>query len=896
MLKILIYRLSIQSARHPWWVLFAAAIITASAILASLHLPVYTSRQALLPQNTEVAHRLNRYLETFGASSDLVVVLENAPRSQLESFATELAARLRPQPEIAQATDRLDTGFLHDHLYLILPKDQLAQLEQGLGAAGKMPKLGLEALLASATSATSSPGISGNVDIQKALIGIKGASAFVHEWQRWLDEKLPPKEINFEPMLKAVGAEQLGRGYFSSHDGKMLLLFVHAKATGEDFESLAPLNQRINQVATELSSEYVSRGLTAPHVVLTGLPAIEYEEYIDIERDIKLVIWTAAGLIGALIFLVVRSIPWALAIFIPMGLGAVWSLGFAYLAVGHLTIITSSFLAILFGLGADYGIFTTSQIAEARRAGQPLVEAIGAGIRDSFSAVVTAGGASLLIFGTLSTVAFPGFAELGVIAAGGVLLILISTWLVQPAIYALIPPKIRAAKKAPETSKSRIEIPRYLAIIVVLVAGIAAATGIFSGLKMGFDYDVLALLPRDSKAAEYQRKMVSETDYQSEIVIFTAQTLDEIRHITEEAQKKPSISKIQSISSFFPSDGEQRVEAAHRMADLASQPALRANLTSLSLHGLDSKSFKSIQRLLKESLEKIEDYEEQAFSSGNQPLVQELEELRAGIESLQVSLEKDPETARIRSETLLRALLAVATNGVDQIRDWKYARPISPTDLPDGLRERFVAADGTLAAYAYPAKSVYDPDNLDELMTEVYQVSPEATGFPTTHQVFSKAVVSSFSQGTKSAILVCLAWLALIIRSPKGILIATLPLVIGGGWMLGIMKLAGLHYNYANIIALPLVIALAVDYGVWLSHRWMALKGADPIAIAKDAGRVILLAAGTELAGLGAITLASYRGVSGLGIDITIGLLTCLASTLFIAPAIGLILSSSRKK
>lgn len=895
MLKSFIYRLSIQSASKPWWVLMFAAIVTALAIFASVHLPVYTSRQALLPQDTEVAHRLNRYLETFGASSDLVVVLENAPRSELESFATELATRLRPQPEIAQATDRLDTGFLHDHLYLILPADQLAQLEQGLSAASKMPKLELETLLASVSSATSNGQSSGELDIQKALIGIKGATAFVREWQRWLDEKESPGEVDFDPMLKAVGAEQLGRGYFSSHDGKMLLLFVHAKATGEDFETLAPFNQRITQIATELSREYVSRGLTAPHVVLTGLPAIEYEEYIDIERDIKLVIWTAAGLIGALIFLVVRSVPWALAIFIPMGLGAVWSLGFAYLAVGHLTIITSSFLAILFGLGADYGIFTTSQIAEARRAGKPLIEAIGSGIRDSFSAVLTAGGASLLIFGTLSTVAFPGFAELGVIAAGGVLLILISTWVVQPAIYALIPPQIRAAKVAPEASPSRLKIPRSLAFIIVLLAGSTAALGIRSGLEMGFDYDVLALLPKDSKAAEYQRKMVTETDYQSEIVIFTAHTLEEIRHITEEAQNKPSISKIQSISSFFPSDGAKRVEAAHRMANLALQPAFTQNLMTLSRQGLDGKSFKAIQRLLKQSLEKIEGYEEQAFSSGNQPLVQALEELRAAIESLQVALDKDPETARQRSETLLRALLAGATYGLEQIREWKSARPISPTDLPDGLRERFVAGDGTLAAYAYPAKSVYDPDNLDELMTEVYQVSPEATGFPTTHQVFSKAVVSSFSQGTKAAILVCLAWLALVIRSPKGILIASLPLLIGGGWMLGIMKLAGLHYNYANIIALPLVIALAVDYGVWLSHRWMVLKGEDPIAITKDAGRVILLAAGTELAGLGAITLASYRGVSGLGIDITIGLMTCLASTLFIAPAIGLILSSSRK-
>jgi len=443
MLKSLIYNLSIRSARHPWSVLLAASVVTALALFASVHLPVYTSRQALLPQDTEVAQRLNRYLETFGASSDLVVVLENAPRPELESFAGELASRLRTQPEIAQATDRLDTGFLHDHLYLILPPEQLTQLEQGLIAASKMPKMGIESLLAS-TTLIGKP--AGEVDIQKALLGIRGATAFVQEWQRWLDEKNPSGSIEFDPILKAVGAEQLGKGYFTSHDGKMLLLFVRAKATGEDFETLAPFNQRITQVAAELSKEYVARGLSAPHVVLTGLPAIEYEEYIDIERDIKLVIWTAAGLIGALIFLVVRSVPWALAIFIPMGLGAIWSLGFAYLAVGHLTIITSSFLAILFGLGADYGIFTTSQIAEARRSGKPLVEAIGAGIRDSFTAVLTAGGASLLIFGTLSTVEFPGFAELGIIAAGGVLLILVSTWIVQPAIYALIPPRIRPQK------------------------------------------------------------------------------------------------------------------------------------------------------------------------------------------------------------------------------------------------------------------------------------------------------------------------------------------------------------------------------------------------------------------------------------------------------------------
>lgn len=58
-------------------------------------------------------------------------------------------------------------------------------------------------------------------------------------------------------------------------------------------------------------------------------------------------------------------------------------------------------------------------VADGRGA-PPLVETIAIGIGRSFRAVLTAGGAALVIFGALGTVDFPGFAELGVVAAGGV--------------------------------------------------------------------------------------------------------------------------------------------------------------------------------------------------------------------------------------------------------------------------------------------------------------------------------------------------------------------------------------------------------------------------------------------------------------------------------------------
>ena len=73
------------------------------------------------------------------------------------------------------------------------------------------------------------------------------------------------------------------------------------------------------------------------------------------------------------------------------------------------------------------------------------------------------------------------------------------------------------------------------------------------------------------------------------------------------------------------------------------------------------------------------------------------------------------------------------------------------------------------------------------------------------------------------------------------------------------------------------------------------MKGHTPLQVSLAAGKVIGLAAGTELAGLGAITLASYRGVSSLGVSITIGLLCCLTATLIVAPAIGQLIDSRRK-
>ncbi|MGZ8243176.1 MMPL family transporter [Methylomagnum sp.] len=928
-------QLAEQCARRPWHILTLALLVSLLSVWATAHLPIYTSRQALLPQNTPVAERLNGFLKKFGAASDLIVVLEGAPPAELEAYANTLAERLRAEPEIGQVSERLDVRFLLEHGFLMAPPERLDQFGAALDKLAGMDlpgdTRGLDAALRKGLAWLEKPPPMGDTDLHAAEQSLEALGFFLGEWQRWLTAEAPPTDLEWTRLLAQFGAGELGKGYFTSRDGRLLFLFVHAKNPSEEFEALAPFVERVKTVAADLATEAKAAGRAAPKVGLTGLPAVEYEEYLDVRKDIVFVVTTSAGLIALLILGVVRSVRWALAIFVPMGMGVVWSLGLALLGVGHLTIVTAGFIAILFGLGADYGIFTTSSIAEQRRAGKPLVEAIGLGIGASFHAVFTAGGASVLIFGALTTVDFPGFAELGRVAAEGVLMILIATWMVQPALYALLPPKLkesrglsgaeanqadgkpglgdpvrslrlRSGNEADRLAASpsgsvqrRGTLPRPVAFILVIAAIGSAVAGGVKGFSIPFDYDVLALLPKDSEAAHYQRRMAAESDYQPEVVIFTAKNLAEARRITDEAGKLKTIAKVQSLTNLFPPDADQRLRKARAIGEAVTQADFAEKVIQLERGGMPEKTFGLVKTALDKSLDPIDNFQEQAFSAGHANLVKGLEQVRGSIESLRAALDQNPERGRERSELYFRTLLGTAGSGLGILNTWRKVEPLAPDQLPASLRDRFFAPDGTIAVYAFPAESVYDPANLERLTHDVYSVSPEATGFPVTHLEFSKIVVESFTRGTVLAVVACLIWLMLVLRSLRGFVLAALPLLIGGGWMLGVMALVGIKYNYANIIALPLVIALAVDYGVWFSHRWLELKDHSPFQVSVIAGKVILLAAGTELAGLGAIAMANYRGVSSLGLDITIGLLCCLPATLVVAPAIGQLIDSGRK-
>ena len=885
--------------RHSRLVVSVFAILGALSIWAAFNTPIYTSRRALLPQDADVSQRLNNFLKKFGAASDLIAVLEGAPRETMEAFAADLAVRLGSRPGIRQVTEKIDLLFFFEHAYLLVPTSKLSQFVSilkkliGVPAPADLSNWGVAAGRVEKWLESPPPLSTVDVDLQTAEGSINLLQFFLDEWLRWIEAPQAPSSFAWDVLLDryAKGSSLKNRGFFASRDGRMMFVFITPTSPSEEMDVVIPFIEEVKNTTEALRADYQKQGRQAPTLGLTGLPAVAYEEYTTLQRDILLTIVLSGVSILLLVIFWLGSLRWAMIVFIPMATGVLLSMGLTYLTTGHLTMITAGFTAILFGLGVDYGIFLSYRIQEERAKGGSLEEAIANGCAGAAKAVWTAGSAAVLIFLALANVKLSGYAELGVVAANGVITVLLCTFLLQPVLFHLLSPeppprKLAVENEASSDADATSGLPRWASGLIILVALLACGVGIWAAPRIEFDYDVLSLLPKKSQVAAYQRRMVAESDFQGEVIILTASSLEQARHMATSAAKLPSISQVQTVVDLFPRDSGVKLRLARQLGSVVASSEYLSRIFALGQARFPPDTLERIGASLDKATSLFEEAQEMAFSAGHKQLVVLIEKLLVSTQEIRAKLDEKPERAFLRTEHLFHSLINMAKDSFELIGTWRNASELTPDSLPPALKSRFISPDGDMAIYLFPAKSVYVPANLTQLLKDVYSVSPQATGFPTTHQVFSGMAFQSFREGTLWAVVACALWILFLFKNFQGFFFALLPMVVGGSWMFCCLYLLGMKFNYANLIALPLVMGLAVDYGVWFSHRHLELGHRSPWSVARIAGRAIGLAACTTLFGVLAIAFARYRGMASMGIAVTIGLCCCLTATLLVSPAV----------
>jgi predicted exporter len=121
--------------------------------------------------------------------------------------------------------------------------------------------------------------------------------------------------------------------------------------------------------------------------------------------------------------------------------------------------------------------------------------------------------------------------------------------------------------------------------------------------------------------------------------------------------------------------------------------------------------------------------------------------------------------------------------------------------------------------------------------------------------------------------------LAVLYRDWRLWLIQEVTLLWGVGAMLASMKLFNVPLNLLNVLAFRLVLAIGVDYGIYVLLVWQKARQLehDVAGVVKP----VLLAGLTAVCGFGSLGLARNPSLSGLGIACGIGIFWTLIATIF---------------
>jgi predicted RND superfamily exporter protein len=601
--------------------------------------------------------------------------------------------------------------------------------------------------------------------------------------------------------------------------------------------------------------------------------------------------------VSLLTLLVFRWKTHALLVLLALAVGVVWSFGAVRLELGYLNLITSAFISTLVGVGVAYGIHPVSEYELQGAHTGNLLETVRESYRRTGPAVAAAGLTTAVAFLSIMLMRFRGFAELGLVAGVGVLLCLGSAMVCLPAILLLYGRWRRDRDTERRDSPRPLDrlwlermagrvcrFPRATTGMAFVITGLLAwaATG------LSFDSNILELLPRNAESLRYQRRVALESDLSPVFNLVVADDLRELRAMRERARREPSIARFESALRFLPDEPEAAREVLahwHRLLDglrlpQAPRPIRRADLVA-SLRDLEA------------ALTRAADA---AFAAGMGEVAGSLETARVeagrGIEAATAAPDEAVATwsrgqealAERRNEIL--AFLGEATG----------AEPPTPEGLPDELRERFFTRSGKPLGFLFPSESVFDPDELDRYVAASLRVSDRAIGFPFMFHKMSNRITTGFRRAVIVGAVLVLAILLIDLRNLRHAMLAAAPLAIGMVWALGTMRLLGLSFNFANLVAVPLIVGVGIDNGVHVIHRVRLEGRAGMDVVLRHTGRAILISSLTTMIGFGSLALASHRGLESLGMLLLLGVGSCLVASIVVLPNLLVVLGQVHPK
>jgi uncharacterized protein len=832
---------------------FALLLGLGCGIYAAKHFAIDADVNKLISHDLPWRQREATFNQFFPAKEETILAVIDAPTSELATQATAaLIQRLSEQKDLFHSLIEAGGGaFFQKNGLLFPPTQEVVETTKKLGdAKALIQALAQDPNLRGLTTALNY-GLIGARMNHYSLDDLSGTLNMVSDT---LDAVLAgrPASFSWRAMLngRPPKADETRR-------------FIEIRPV-LDYTALTPgkaATDAIRQAAADLNfdSQYGAK------VRLTGPVPIADEEYATLQEGAF--VNTAATIIVVLtiLWLALRSWHIILAVFISLIVGLSITAAIGLALVGALNLISIAFAVLFIGLGVDFGIQFSVRYRAERHEVDDLHQALvdtGSHVGAPLTLAATATAAGFLSF--LPT-DYKGLSELGLLAGLGMIIAFLTSITLIPALLTLLRPP-----GEPEGMgfKALAPVDRFMErhrIPVIIGTALVVAAGLPLLYWLQFDFNPLNLRNSDVESVATFLELRSDPGIGASSIYVLAPNKQAADADLAKLAKLPEVSSVKTIESFVPDDQQPKLAAIRQLATVLD-PVLRPDPNKKPPTDADNiAALKAAVRNLQQSV----GAQSGRGATAAKRLADDLEKLAQGDEAM-----------RLRAQA---AFVPPLNTALDELRNYLQAQPVTLETLPPEIAQEWVTKDGRYKIEILPKGDPTDNETLRQFARAVQAVEPNATGGPIAILESGRTVVRAFFQAGTWALgsITILLWI--VLRRFGDVLLTLIPLIMAGIVTMELMVILGMKLNFANIIALPLLLGVGVAFKIYYIMAWRA---GQTELLQSSLTRAVLFSALTTATAFGSLWLSSHPGTSSMGKLMALALVTTMAAAVLFQPVL----------
>jgi hopanoid biosynthesis associated RND transporter like protein HpnN len=852
MLKLVIVRLVDFCARRCWSVIVAGALLMIVAAAYDIaRFSITTDVETLISQKLAWHQRQLAFSEAFPQNGITAVV--SAHTSENAARATNaLAQHISRRSDLFRTVVRSGSGEFFERDGLLF--DSLAEVKKSIDGLTKARPLISE--------------LAGDPTLRGVLKAFSFAADGVVGGELKLDQLAWPLSLADKTLSDVLAGRTATFSWQELTQGRVpkatqLRHFIQIDPI-LDFSALQPgakATAGIQQAANDLNLA-ANYGAT---VGLTGQVPMNDDQFSVIKQSA--VRDTVIALLGILIVLWFALRSWKIiaSVFFSLMVGLAVTAALGLIMVGAFNLISIAFFVLFVGLGVDFGIQFSVRYRSERYLYNDLHTALRSAARKVAIPLSLAAAATTVGFFSFLPTNYSGLSELGLIAGCGMIVAFLCSITLVPAMLAMLnPPGEPASVGFRELAPLDAFLQRHrIAVIAGTIALVLAGTPLL--LRLEFDFNPINLQNPNAPSVVTYRELRQNPEASGNDAEILAPSLSRANEFAKHLAAVPEVSRTVTLSSFIPADQPPKlatIAAASGGLSSALNPAQRQSAPS------DQDTITGI-RATAENLLK-------AAGSATGPVADQARH----VSELLTRLAQSDAATRTRAEAIFVSPLI---DDLNLLRRSLGAKEITLKTLPADLVRDWLSPDGRARVQLLPKGDLNDTNVLRKFATSVLAAEPSATGPAISDFESGKTVTHAFIEATLLALASITVLLFVALRRVTDVLLTLVPLLLAGAVTLEVCVLAGLPLNFANIIALPLLLGVGVAFKIYYIMAWRAGKTG---LLQSTLTRAIVFSAMTNAVAFGSMWASSYPGMSSMGKLMALSLFCTMAAAVLFQPVL----------